>query len=281
MKQIFFYVLALSVSGLFLSSCTIGSQGGGSDSLLIAKSAIDTQEKQRRERNSSDERNRGDCKDYRECEDVCEEVYNDEDDRENEGKVEKCLDLPYQKAMSFEDLSDILEEPYYDDLTNIEARDFEEFLEVSVAPWVEKTKRLNNSESEALLRWIARDSKVASAIVSAYANLEDFDLYEGAQRLFEEIAPDLESDYPGTLAVNRAERRCAEFCSAIANKSLAQSQSFWNIISSYSNVKGLEIACNILLLNCKHENTSVIGSIDILHCPSDIRSPLNAGGCGL
>ncbi|MCZ0933224.1 MAG: hypothetical protein OXJ52_08740 [Oligoflexia bacterium] len=276
MKQIFFYLLAVSVSGLFLSSCILG-QGGESDSLLIAKSAIDSEEKKRRERERSD--NRGDCGDYRECEDVCEDVYNDEGDRENEGKVEKCLDLPYKKAISFEDILDILEEPYYDDLTNIEPRDFEAFLEISVAPWVEKTKRLNNDESESLLRWIARESKVASSIVSAYENLEDYDLYEGMQKLFAEIAPDLGSSYTGTTAQDRAVRRCAEFCSAVADESLAQDQSFWDIVDSKNNISGREIACDILKLKCEH-NPSIISSVLSSHCPPEVQSE-NDDGCGL
>ena len=280
MKHIYFYLL-LSVGSLFLSSC-VRLSGEGSESLIIAKSAIDTKEKQRRERERSDEINRGDCKDYGECEDVCEDVYNDEGDRENEGNVEECLELPYKRAITFQNILDIIEEPYYADLTNIEAKDFEAFLEVSVAPWVEKKKRLNNEEAENLLKWIASESKVADAISNAYdSKYEDFDLYEGMQQLFEEVAPDLESDYPGTTAQDRATRNCAEYCSAVSNKVLAQNQSFWDIVSYSNNSVGLEIACSILRLKCRYDGSSNIGQVRFSDCPTALRDSITDGGCGL
>ena len=262
MKQTFCY-LFVAVNILFLSSCI--RPDGGSDGLIVAKSAFGSQEKKRRERDK--EALRGDCKDYGECEDVCEDVYNEEGDRENEGKVERCSDLSYKTAITFEDILDIMEEPYYADLLNIEARDFEKFLEVSVAPWVEKIKRLNNSEAENLLKWIASESKVAGAIRKAYdKQYEDFDLYEGLEKLFEEIAPDL-TDYSTATGEDRAVKRCAEFCSAVGSKTLAQNQSFWEIADYSGNVTGLTISCSLLRLKCRYEGASVVSSVDLDDCP--------------
>ena len=265
MKQIFFY-LCLLISPLILSSCMVG--GGSSDSLIIAKSAIDTTEEKKRDRKESDERNRGECGEDRDCEDVCEEVYNDEGDRENEGNVERCLELPYSTAINFEQILEIIEEPYYADLINIEEKDFEDFLEISVAPWVEKTKRLSNEEAENLLKWIASESKVASAIRRAYDRYEDFDLYEGLQQLFEEIAPDLGSAYPGSTALVRANRSCAEFCSAMSYENLAQNQSFWEIADYSRNGVGQSLACSILTIKCR-ANT-ILSAIGNSHCPASV-----------
>ena len=235
MKHVVFYLFLFIVS-LFLSSCVKFSEDG-SESLIIAKSAIDGNER-RRGRDRSDELLRGDCIEHGECEDICEDVYNDEGDRENEGKVETCLELPYKRVVTFEDILDIIEEPHYADLVNIEAKDFEAFLEVSVAPWVEKTKRLNNDEAENLLKWIASESKIAEAIEEAYdSKYEDVDLYEGMQRLFKEIAP---------VGVDR----CVQYCSAVKDEVIAQSQSFLDIADSKNNRIGLEIACSIIDVWC-------------------------------
>ncbi|MDE0092205.1 MAG: hypothetical protein OXN83_02835 [Oligoflexia bacterium] len=280
MKKTFCYLL-VSVSSLFLSACLFG-QGGGSDNLIIAKSAIDLDEKKKRDRRG--EVARGSCEDEdneSDCEDICEEVYNEEGNREDEGKEELCMELSYKTVLSFEDILDVIGEPYYSDLRNIEAKHFSAFLEVSVTPWVEKTKRLNNNEAENLLKWIASESNVASAIKKAYENTyEDFDLYEGVERLFQEIAPNLESRYTDTTAQGRVVRRCAELCSAVSNKELSQNQSFWSIADS-SNMSGMEIACAILRQNCRYDGYSVKNSVEITDCPAKVKAPLREDGCGL
>ena len=281
MKKTFCYLL-VSVSSLFLSACLFG-QGGGSDNLIIAKSAIDLGEKKKRDRRG--ESVRGGCEDEdneSDCEDICEAVYNEEGNREDEGKVELCMEMSYKTVLSFEDILEIIEEPYYSDLRNIEAKHFSAFLEVSVAPWIEKTKRLNNNEAEDLLKWIASESQVASAIDKAYEDTyEDFDLYEGVERLFQEIAPNLESRYTGTTAEDRVVRRCAELCSAVSNKELSQNQSFWEIANYSSNVSGIAIACVILRLNCRYDGHSIENSVDIVDCPATVKAPLIEDGCGL
>ena len=72
---------------------------------------------------------------------------------------------------------------------------FFEFLDVSLAPWVEITKSTSKSESETLLIWIARNLEISEAIVDAYHNYErEFDLYEGVQNLFEDIGSGKDAD---------------------------------------------------------------------------------------
>ena len=271
MKQTFFYLFLL-VSPLFLSSCLLGG-GGASDSFIIAKSAIDTKEKNKRDRNRSNDSNRGECGEEDDCEEICEEVYNEDGDRENEGKVERCLELPYKTAINFEDILEVIEEPYYDDLKNIESKHFEEFLDISIAPWVEKTKRLNNEEAENLLRWIASESNISKALESASENYEDFELYEGVEQLFEEIAPSLAS------YTNSASRRCAQICSATTKKTLAKGESFWNITYDSNNAIGQEMACEIIGENCDYNAvTTTVQSSDCpkaiqLHCFENLPAP--------
>ena len=266
MKQISFYAL-LSAGLLFLSSCIWGS-GDKTDSLLIAKSAIDLKEKKKRERSES---NSSDCKDESGCDDICEDVYNEDDDEENEGYVDTCLDLTYKRVIAFERILEILKEPYYSDLLNIEAKDFESFLEVSVGPWVENTKRLNNREVKDLLKWIAGESKISSAVKSAYSDKkEDFDLYEGMQRLFTQIAPKL-TKYKGTSKVQRATKKCAELCSAVNKSTLAQSQSFWEMTSDNSD--GRDIACKILKVECKDKDSpATLANIQVADCPAAVKT---------
>ena len=269
MNKIYSYLLALA-SCLFLSACLFeGTGGGSSDSLIIGKSETDDKEDKRRERERN--ANRGECGEYSDCEEVCEEVYDEDGDRENEGKVERCLELSYKVAITFEDILEVIEEPNYDDLKNIEDKNFEKFLNVSLAPWVEKTKRLNNDEAEALLKWIASKSKVADAIDKAEDNkYRDYD--EVVESLFEEIAPNL-----STYTVSSV-RNCAELCSAVVNERLGKDhKTFWGIItdSDSKNPQAEELVCDILKVKCSGD----ISSITEGHCPSAIRG--SDTGCGL
>ena len=260
MNKIYTYLLVLA-SCLFLSACLFEGGGRSSDSLIIGKSETDEAEKNRRERVRN--ANSGDCGEYRDCEEVCEEVYDEDGDRENEGKVERCLDLSYKVAITFEEILELIEEPNYDDLKNIEDKNFEKFLNVSLAPWVEKTKRLNNDEAEALLKWIASKSKVADAIDKAEDNkYRDYD--EVVESLFEEIAPNL--TYP-----NNSRRNCAELCSAVAKERLGKDhKTFWGIITDddSKNFKAKELVCDILKVKC---NGVIVGIIND-DCPSEIKS---------
>ena len=259
MKQIFFY-LSVLVSPLFLSSC-IGGRGA-SDSLIVARSAIDTKEQDRRDREESEETLRGECGEYRDCEGICEDVYDEDGDRENEGKVEKCLEEQYKTVISFERILEIIEEPYYADLRLIKAKDFKAFLEISVAPWVEKTKRLSNRESEDLLKWIASESKVASAIKDAYSSgYEDFDLYEGLESLFEEIAP-------SNSSLIGAERLCYEICHAINSELLSQNKNFWTIADDTNNAAAKTLACGLIKRKCPGRLAFDVGN----HCPSSFEA---------
>ena len=89
---------------LFISSCYF--RGVSDDIHVSASGAESNGSKKSRVRNIT-----GQCKEYRECEGVCEKVYNDEGDEENEGKVEACIELKYKTAIQFEEIVEFLEEP--------------------------------------------------------------------------------------------------------------------------------------------------------------------------
>ncbi|MCY4321308.1 MAG: hypothetical protein OXC37_02740 [Bdellovibrionaceae bacterium] len=253
--------LLLFISSLSLFSCAFTS-GEGSENLIIARSSIDVNERDRRER--AERNNIGDCENNSECEEICEDVYDPDGDEEDEGKVERCLEVSYNIAITFEDILDILEEPYYADLREIESKDFEEFLDVSLAPWIEATRKLNNQEAEDILNWVAREDDISSAITRAYENGEDFDLYEGMTNLFKEVIPSFNI---GVYTVS--EKRCAEYCLAVADKSISQNQSFWEIVTNpgSNNPEGRRIACSVVQSHCAN---SIFG-VEPSHCPASVR----------
>ena len=195
MRTIFFGKSLILLSILYLSSCYFKGGGDGLDpGLIIAASEREDQSDKRAGRGRSANAV-GKCSEDRSCEDMCEDVYNGDNNDENEGKVETCVKVRYKLAIQFEKILEILTEPYASSLRNIEEDAFFEFLDVSLAPWVEITKDASKSEAEALLIWIVRELEIATAIVNANKNYEkEFDLYEGAKNLFKEIGSGLDAN---------------------------------------------------------------------------------------
>ena len=234
MKKIYFWPMML-FSALCMPSCYFG---GVADSSHLIVSASETELKDNRGKRDSNKG--GDCEEDNGCEDVCEDVYNDEDEEENEGKVETCIKLRYKIAIQFEDIMDILEEPYDSNLENIDEKAFTEFLDVSVQPWVTAIKKVGGSnEVKALLSWIAKESGISRAIEEAYKNYEiDFDKYEGLIELFEEL--------------ENTGNQCAGFCKAVAEASIVgTSKSFWDIVGESGNSSAQKIVCDIHKQKCE------------------------------
>ena len=247
MKKIYFWPMML-FSALCMPSCYFG---GVADSSHLIVSASETELKDNRGKRDSNKG--GDCEEDSGCEDVCEEVYNDEDEEENEGKVETCIKLRYKIAIQFEDILDILEEPYDSNLENIDEKAFTEFLDVSVQPWVTAVKKVGGSnEVKALLSWIAKESGISRAIEEAYKNYEiNFDKYEGVIELFEEL--------------ENSGNPCSRFCKAIDETSIVgTSKSFWDVAGESGNSSAQDIACNILTQKCNEEPERLQGCTDSL-----------------
>jgi len=231
MKKLIFFFL---ISPSFLMGCVLSGllSDQGQGSLIIGASKGDESSSSARARNL-----RGQCEDNTECLDICEDIYGefDDSDEENEGRVEKCSKLSYNVVDTFLDIVDVLEDPAYSKLQNLDASDFSEFLDVSVKPWIEYIKGMRRSESEVVLRWIATEKSVADAIISAYENYEDFDLYDGVYKLFMDLAPDLSSepDYGGDT--NRERRECSEIVCAIFSENIGGGKNFHKFSKDSNN----------------------------------------------
>ena len=188
MKKIKFLIIMIFIS-LFLPSCIIG---GGGDQIGVHPSETDLNAGKT---DTNRESISGRCESYKRCEKVCEEVYDEDEDEENEGKVEACVALRYNVAIHFEHIFEVLDDRdklNHSNLKNIaeeQSNIFREFLNVSVAPWVNKVRRVGSSEAKDLLIWIARYKRISEAIYDSYKkNLEkEFDRYEGVNSLFSEI----------------------------------------------------------------------------------------------
>ena len=182
MKKISFWIIIIFIS-LFLPSCLI-NPGGFDSRLMVAASETELTRSEEAARRGSYNDNL--CKDDRDCREVCEDVYDEDDEQVWNRKT--CMELRYETAVQFKDILDIIKEPYNSSLKNVDEKAFSKFLDVSLAPWVTATNRLKNSEAEALLVWIAREERIGTAIAKAYENYEiGYDLFEGVENLFDEI----------------------------------------------------------------------------------------------
>jgi len=235
-KLIQFFILTIFPVAL-LTGCFFG--GGlpfNRDSTLIIGASKKGPEKTSQSRNNL----RGVCEDDSDCIDICEEIYGEfsDDDEENDGRIDRCLELSYQTVVSFDDIAEVLEDhPAYSQLRNLDPNNFADFLDVSLKPWIEFVEDMRRKDSENLLRWIASERNVANGIESAYLNREGFNLYIGVYRLLSDLKPDLSecAEYEGDLDEERRKRECAEFCLAAYDEDVGGSESFVDIIDEVGN----------------------------------------------
>ncbi len=245
--------------------------GGGFDNapIVLSSEADSAASRSRGGRGRGRSRNSGSskaCEGHRDCENMCEDVY-DDGDEEDEGKVEACLEVNYKTAIQFKDILEALRDPSDSKLRNIEHRAFSKFLDVSVAPWVEEAvDRASRSDAEILLTWIAKERNVANAIVSAYSNYEtEFDLYEGVEELLGEI---------------RSVSSCSGFCGSVNKGIVGNRLSFWDIADQENNSYAKHIICEIFDDKCDSDksntNCQTINSV----CPVSVsvRAPRSSGG---
>ena len=230
------FICTLLISSLFyLSNCIFDGSGGVQESLIIAPSEGDSNRERRTAPRSS---TRGKCSEVGDCDEICEEIYDEDDDNENEGTVDECLELKYSTVLGLEDIFEILEdnEGDYNAIFNIEHKHFKSFLQVSVAPWIELTKDLDDDGSETVLRWIAKKKNIATAIVDAYKKREDYPIYDGVYAMLREVS-------------NKSDT-CERVCDAIVNDRIGKAGSFWEILKEESNSKAEEIACKLVKKTC-------------------------------
>ena len=220
----------------YLLSCLF-EPVGVQDSLIISASEGDSNRNNNR-RTASRSETRGKCEDVGDCDEICEEIYDEDDDNENEGTVDECLELKYSTVLGLEDIFEILEdnEGDYNAIFNIEHKHFKSFLKVSVAPWIELTKDLDDDGSETILRWIAKKKDIATAIVDAYKKREDYPIYDGVYAMLREVSS--------------RSNTCERVCDAIGNDRIGKAGSFWEIATEENNDKAQEIVCRLVNKNC-------------------------------
>ena len=234
-------ILLILLQPFFLSACLFGGSLIGNsqqDGLIIGQSRISERRGTGRTISSKKQNARGNCEDNYDCEDICEDTYGDIDDKdEDEGRIERCIELPYRVVVAFEEIVKVLEDPAYSKLQNIEANDFEEFLKVSLRPWDEYTRDFSASESKKVLTWIASEASITKSITDAYNNYEDVALYRGIERMLNDISGDLDNFkvFAGTDGKGDERAECAAFCDSVINVPISQGKDFYEIADEVSN----------------------------------------------
>ena len=268
MRQ-FYFLIAVQI--VFLTGCVFGGFSPNSQGALIIGASKDGEE----DKTSNRSRDlKGKCEDDNDCIDICEDTYGEfssDSDEENEGRVERCLDLSYSVVDSFEDIVEALEDPAYSKFQNLETRNFGHFLNVSVKPWIEYIKDMRRSDSEIVLRWIASERRVADGIVTAYSNYEDIEQYDGVFKLLMDLAPDLsdDSNYQGNTDADRTRRNCAELCCAIVVSETGGNKSFKDIFDETRNSEAEDIALELIKDVCSVDS----GTIDTENGADGICTP--------
>ena len=190
-RLFFFALLAMA-----LPRCIIPSARGGAAGLehVIVSASEQEEETKRREgsrrRGSSLKRISGNpCGDDDDCYDICEDVFDPDDEDRNEGKVRACANVSKQYVIQFEDIVEYLEDPeHISELDNIDERAFDIMMEISAAPWIDVTETANKDEAKILLTWVAKNKRAAESIVESQKNYEGYDKYEGVKELLERVS---------------------------------------------------------------------------------------------
>ena len=236
--------IVLVLSFVFFEGCFFGGVGSGGSSLIIGASrSVDSAS-----RSSNFRDNGGECEDSVDCVEICEEIYSDsnDSDEEHEGRIERCLDLSYNVVAGFLDIVDALEDPAFSKFQNLELDDFEDFLDVSLRPWIDYIKPMRRNDSEIVLRWIASQRKAADAIIKANQNYEDIPIYDGVYKLLADLMQELDDD----SCKKRDERMCAQLCTATDQSKVGSGKTFRDIIRLEGNTLAEKIINHLIKVEC-------------------------------
>ena len=274
MKKTIRFNFLIAILILFLTGCILGNpfEGGGQGSLIVEHSKSGPEKASNRTRGL-----KGICIDDNSCVDICEDIYGDSDDEEeSEGRVERCLKLSYSVVDSFEKIEKALDDPAYSKFQNIETRDFSDFLDVSLEPWIEYIGDMKKSESEVVLRWIASEKRVADAIISAHKNNEDQELYDGVAKLLSDLSPDYSDECKNTKE-GKEEKACRELCVAIHNSTIGGGRPFSYFYGDKgsNNSSAKEISENLIEVVCGSKNCKYNAN----RCPGWVGLNLSLGDC--
>ncbi len=190
------WLLAAAPIAALLSSCVIPANRGalsGVERVIISASEEEENAKERegrRRRGTSTKRFSGSpCGDDDDCYDICEDIFNPDDDSENEGKVKACARTNKKYVLQFEDINEAFEDPeHISELELIDESAFTVMMDISASPWIEMTESAQTREAKILLVWIAKNKQIAKAINEAQDNYEEYDSYEGVKNLLKQVA---------------------------------------------------------------------------------------------
>ena len=192
------WLLAAAPIAALLSSCVIPANRGalsGVERVIISASEEEENAKERegrRRRGTSTKRFSGSpCGDDDDCYDICEDIFNPDDDSENEGKVKACARTNKKYVLQFEDINEAFEDPeHISELELIDESAFTVMMDISASPWIEMTESAQTREAKILLVWIAKNKQIAKAINEAQDNYEEYDSYEGVKNLLNQVYDD-------------------------------------------------------------------------------------------
>ena len=98
------------------------------------------------------------CKGDDDCEDICDDIYNSRRDRED------CEELSISQVKKLEDLHEVLEDPDLDDLEDIDVKDLDVYVNISISPLDKLVSRYSSRESREFLAWLALNTDAARIV---------------------------------------------------------------------------------------------------------------------
>ena len=156
MKQLFNSILLLGA--FFLVSCI---RPPVTQPPAQPKAPIDRNYETRKETDKDREivikkaRRGAECSTSNKCENICEDIYSRRSDRQD------CEELSVEQVEKLEALDEYLEKPDFDDLQEIDFKDLDVYINVSIDPLDDHVGDWNKRETEAVLEWLATDFEVA------------------------------------------------------------------------------------------------------------------------
>ena len=94
------------------------------------------------------------CEGDDDCEDLCDDIYNTRNDRDD------CEELSVSQVERLSELHEFIEDPDFDDLQDIDFRDFDVYLNISIEPLEKEIRGYNSREAKDFLSWLVLDEKI-------------------------------------------------------------------------------------------------------------------------
>ena len=109
------------------------------------------------------------CEGDEDCEDICKDIY-------RHSVRDECEELAIEQVEILEQIDEIFENPKERELKDIDAFDFETYVNIDLAPFDKRVGRFSSSEAKRVLAWMVENSDVLELFISVddeYNLLED------------------------------------------------------------------------------------------------------------